>query len=124
MASPQNAAVAPFPKPAHYKAFHLDLKSALGNYRVRNWLWYIVVPLVVLWTLTPGLLISIPPAEQCDSADVTAFSPRRVTIWNAMVHALLTWLIIIGVFYWGARSGFAFPFTSHVIDALIVPPPK
>ena len=121
MSSPLDA-VAPIPKPAHYKAFHLDLKGALGNYTIRNWLWYIVVPLIVMWTLTPGLLISIPPTTLCNSTEKSAFSPRRVTIWNAMVHAVLAWLIIIGVFYWGARSGFAFPFTSHVLDALIIPP--
>jgi hypothetical protein len=81
-----------------------------------------VVPLVVLWTLTPGLLISLPPTQQCNAPTKSAFAPRRVTIWNAMVHAILSWLIIIAVFYWGAKSGFAFPFTSHVIDALIIPP--
>jgi hypothetical protein len=105
----------------NYKGFHKDFKSVLTNYALRNWLWYIVTPLVVMYTLTPGLLISIPPARECNTNDLTWAKPKRVTPYNALVHVLLTWFILIAIFYWGAISGFAFPFTGHVVDALLLP---
>jgi hypothetical protein len=108
--------------PSHYKAFHSDLKSTLSNYWLRNWLWYIFTPLVIMTVLQPGLIISIPPVRTCDSNDVTWAKPQRVTILNTLVHVILIWILIILVFYWGAKSGFPFPFTGHVIDALILPP--
>jgi hypothetical protein len=106
---------------SNYKAFHKDFKSVLTNYTVRNWLWYIITPLVVMYTLTPGLLISIPPARECNTNDLTWAKPKRVTPYNALVHVILIWLILIAIFYWGAKSGFAFPFTTHVVDALLLP---
>ena len=108
--------------PSHYKAFHKDFRSVMSSYWVRNWLWYIVAPIVVMYTFMPGLLISLPPVRECDSDTSTWAKPRRVTAWNTLVHVVLIWSIILLIFYVGAKCGFPFPFTHHVVDALILPP--
>lgn len=109
--------------PSHYKAFHKDFKSVLTNYTVRNWLWYIIAPLTVMYTLMPGLLISIPPVRECDGSDKSTWAkPRRVTATSALIHVVVIWTLIILIFYVGSKCGFAFPFTGNVVDALILPP--
>lgn len=95
-----------------------DIFSKAGEDKLRAYIFYFGLPLFLFFTLAPGLLISIPPAVDCDTGVSKPFAPSRVTYLNAIVHAIVFTLILILLFRWGAHRGIVFPFCSTILKQI------
>jgi len=94
-----------------------DFLSHQNVYTIRNFTWYFIFPIFIIYIFSPGHLVSIPAVPHCDSKETTNFTPSRVTWVSALVHTLLIWGLIVLHYYIGAKAGFAFPFLEDVFKS-------
>ena len=94
-----------------------DFLSQQNVYTIRNFTWYFIFPIFIIYIFSPGHLVSIPAVPHCDSKETTNFTPSRVTWVSALVHTLLIWGLIVLHYYIGAKAGFAFPFLEDIFKS-------
>jgi hypothetical protein len=99
------------------KSVFKDFLSTQGAYSIRNFVWYFIFPIFIIYIFTPGFLISIPAVPHCDSKETSNFTPSRVTWANVFIHTLVIWGLIVLHYYIGAKAGFSFPFLEHVFKS-------
>ena len=99
------------------KAVLNDFLSQQSVYTIRNFAWYFIFPIFIIYIFSPGHLVSIPAVPHCDSKETTNFTPSRVTWASALIHTLLIWGLIVLHYYIGAKAGFAFPFLEDIFKS-------
>ena len=102
----------------NYKKFVVDaLHQEQAKTIVRSVIWYFGWPLFFFIILAPGFLVSLPPAIDCDDGVRKPIAPERTTVANVFVHALIFLVLIIFMYWYGAKHlGIYFPFTAKSIE--------
>ena len=95
------------------------IEAQHGRFFLRSVLWYFWWPLFFFVILAPGFILSIPPAQDCDDNVVKPIAPGRVTVQNVFVHAAIFIVIIVAMYYAGAKMGILAPWTPLAIGMFI-----
>jgi len=80
--------------------------------KFRAYVYYFLLPVFFFVVLAPGLLISIPPVDDCDSGVKKPIAPSRVTWTNALVHGFVFGGLVFLLFWYGSLHRIVFPFAA------------
>jgi hypothetical protein len=80
--------------------------------KFRAYVFYFFMPAFLFLLLSPGLLLSIPPTEDCDTGVKKPIAPKRVTFYNALVHSIVFGIVIFLLFWYGSHHKIVFPFSA------------
>jgi len=69
---------------------------------VKSWLWYVVLTFLAIIVLSPGMMLTLPPAKDCDDNARIAFSGQTSFI-AVLVHAIVL-MLVLGAIWWGGRT--------------------
>ena len=67
-----------------------------------SWLWYLVLPFMAIVVLSPGMLVTLPPARDCDDNSQVVFSGQTSFV-AVFLHAFVIMLALGGI-WWGGRT--------------------
>lgn len=83
------------------------------NFRAISW--YLILPTVLFFFLSPGLFFSIPPTKDCDTKEQKFVMTGRANFYNGVVHSVVFFILIAALFWGGSRHGIVFPNCSASI---------
>lgn len=91
-----------------------NTRTALGKPTVQSWLWYGGLPLLAFIILSPGMVLTLPPAADCKGVKRAWFS-YQTSIGAVLLHSLLFFGLLVAIFWGGSSLGIALPLSKAAV---------
>lgn len=80
-----------------------------GQPSVKSWLWFAGLPILAFIVLSPGMMVTLPPAKDCDNNSKFWFSGQTSFV-AVLLHSLLFLGLLVAIFKGGDALKYARPF--------------
>lgn len=78
---------------------------------------YIICPSIVFFVVSPGLFLSVPAVQNCDTKQESYWRPQQVNWKNALVAAVFFFLLLFLWFWLMSKTPIPFPFHINVLES-------